>query len=81
MPAFGITYSVGVDGITLWLVLLTTLLLPIVVLSSYNYIKDRIREYLFALFLLQTSMIGARGAMSPFARGCWSGSGYGLGKG
>ncbi|MBW2260712.1 MAG: NADH-quinone oxidoreductase subunit M [Deltaproteobacteria bacterium] len=66
VPAFGITYSVGVDGITLWLVLLTTLLLPIVVLSSYSYIKDRIREYLFALFLLQTSMIGAFLALDLF---------------
>jgi NADH-quinone oxidoreductase subunit M len=66
VPAFGITYFVGVDGISLWLVLLTTLLLPIVLLSSYNYIKDRIREYIFALLLLQTSMIGAFLALDLF---------------
>jgi NADH-quinone oxidoreductase subunit M len=66
IPRFGIYYFVGVDGISLWLVLLTTLLLPIVVLSSYDYIKDRIREYLFALFLLQTSMIGAFLALDLF---------------
>jgi len=66
VPAFGITYFVGVDGISLWLVLLTTLLLPVVLLSSYNYIKDRIREYIFALLLLQTSMIGAFLALDLF---------------
>ncbi len=66
IPDFGISYFVGVDGITLWLVLLTTVLLPIVVLSSYEYIKDRIREYLFSLFLLQTSMLGAFMALDMF---------------
>ncbi len=59
IPRFGISYTVGIDGISLWLVLLTTVLLPIVILASYSYIKDRIREYLFSFFLLQTSMLGA----------------------
>jgi NADH-quinone oxidoreductase subunit M len=66
IPSFGISYMVGVDGISLWLVILTTLLLPVVVLSSYEYIKDRIREYLFSLFLLQTSMLGAFMALDLF---------------
>src|SRR5688572_2668397 len=38
IPDWGITYSLGVDGISLWLILLTTLLTPVVVLSSWNSI-------------------------------------------
>jgi NADH-quinone oxidoreductase subunit M len=55
---FGIQYHVGVDGISLFLVLLTTFLLPIVLLSSWSYIRERIKEYLIFMLLLETGILG-----------------------
>ena len=59
LPALGISYAVGIDGISLWLILLTTVLMPIVVLSSFQAIHDRVKEYYFLLLALETAMLGA----------------------
>lgn len=56
--AIGARYHVGVDGISLWLVLLTTLLMPIAVLSSWTSIKKRQLSYYIFLLLLEGAMIG-----------------------
>ena len=56
--AYDVTYLVGVDGISLLLVLLTTLLGPIVVLSSWNYIGRHVKGYYTLLLILQTGMTG-----------------------
>src|SRR5262249_19378361 len=53
----GVNYYVGVDGISLWLVLLTTFLMPISVLASWH-IEKRVREYMIFLLVLETGMIG-----------------------
>jgi NADH-quinone oxidoreductase subunit M len=45
IPSLGIQYHVGIDGISLFLVLLTTVLTPIAILSSWNSIENRVREY------------------------------------
>src|SRR5262245_50301169 len=45
LPALGISYNVGMDGISLWLILLTTFLAPLVVLGSFKAVEDREREY------------------------------------
>jgi NADH-quinone oxidoreductase subunit M len=58
MPAFGIEYIVGIDGISLFLVLLTTLLMPLVILASWP-VSDKIKEYLVCMLLLETGMLGA----------------------
>jgi NADH-quinone oxidoreductase subunit M len=58
VPSWGIAYKVGVDGISLFLVLLTTLLGPIVILASWNDIQLRVKEFLASLLILQTGMIG-----------------------
>jgi len=58
IPAYGIDYSVGVDGVSLFLVLLTALLGPIVMLASWT-IRERIKEYLFFMLVLETGMLGA----------------------
>ncbi len=55
---FGINYFLGVDGISLWLVLLTTILNPIVILGSWNSIDKKIRGFHACLFILQTAMLG-----------------------
>ena len=51
-------YHVGVDGISLWLVLLTTLLMPIAVLSSWTAIRKRQLSYYVFLLILEVAMIG-----------------------
>lgn len=59
IPALNARYHVGVDGISLWLVMLTTFLGPIVALSGYSYITKHVREYHVALLVLQSAMLGA----------------------
>jgi NADH-quinone oxidoreductase subunit M len=58
LPAYGISYWLGVDGISLWLVLLTTFLGPIIVLSTYSAVVERVREFMIFFLLLQTAMLG-----------------------
>ena len=53
-----IRYHIGLDGLTLWLVLLSTLLTPIAVLISWNYIDHRVKEYFAFLMLLEFGVIG-----------------------
>jgi NADH-quinone oxidoreductase subunit M len=65
MPAFGIEYLIGIDGISLFLVLLTTLLMPLAVLASWS-VKDRVKEYLIFMLLLETGMLGAFVALDLF---------------
>src|SRR5216117_3552142 len=58
IPAWGIHYRVGVDGISLFLVLLTTFLTPLSVLGSYQYITKRERAFYALLLVLTSGMIG-----------------------
>ena len=58
IPLIGANYKLGIDGISMLLVLLTTLLGAISVLSSWNAIKERLKEYYAFMLLLQTGMIG-----------------------
>ncbi len=51
-------YHLGVDGISLWLVILTTLLMPIAILSSWTSIKQRLLAYYVFLLILESAMIG-----------------------
>lgn len=59
IPRFGIFYSVGVDGISLFLVLLTTFLMPLIILASWGDIHRRVKEYMVFLMLMETGMLGA----------------------
>ena len=63
IPQWGINYAVGVDGISLWLVLLTTLLTPVVILASWNSIHKHPKEYIMAMLVMESAMIGAFLAM------------------
>jgi len=64
--SFGISYYLGVDGLSLFLVILTKFLMPIAILSSYTAIKDRIKTYLIVFFLLDTAMVGTFMALDLF---------------
>ncbi|MFT3840074.1 MAG: NADH-quinone oxidoreductase subunit M [Myxococcaceae bacterium] len=55
----GLSYHVGVDGLSVALVLLTGILGPLVVLASWTFINERVKEFHLALLLLQTAMLGA----------------------
>ena len=59
IPAVGVRWHVAVDGISLWLILLTTFMTPIAVYAAFGSIKTRIKEFCFAFLLLQGAMIGA----------------------
>jgi NADH-quinone oxidoreductase subunit M len=58
IPALGAHFHLGIDGISLLLVMLTTLMGFIAVLCSWSYIQDRVKEYYAMFLLLQTGMIG-----------------------
>ena len=58
IPAFGIRYHMGVDGISMLFVLLSTLLTPICILSAWEAIKTRVKEYMIAFLVLETLMVG-----------------------
>ena len=66
IPAGGIGYHVGVDGISLLLVLLTTFLTPLCLLAAWSQITTRVKEFLIAMLLLETGMIGVFVALDLF---------------
>jgi NADH-quinone oxidoreductase subunit M len=66
MPSLGIRYHVAVDGISLWLVILSTFITPIAAFASFGSIKTRIKELCVALLFLEGAMIGAFIALDLF---------------
>ena len=66
VPILGARYQMGVDGVAVLLIVLTTLLGVIACLSSWNYIQKREKEYYALLLLLQTAVLGVFGSMDLF---------------
>ena len=58
IPAFHISYIKGIDGISIWFVLISTFLTPICVLSAIGGVKRRVKEFMIALLVLETMMVG-----------------------
>jgi NADH-quinone oxidoreductase subunit M len=58
LPSLHINYTMGIDGISLFFVLLSTLLTPICILSSWEAIHSRVKEYMLAFLVLETMMVG-----------------------
>jgi len=58
LPDFHVDYRMGVDGISVLFVLLSTLLTPICILASWEAIQTRVREYMIAFLVLETMMVG-----------------------
>jgi len=58
VKSFGLSFGFGVDSISLWLVLLTTFLMPIVILGSFSAVSTRVKEFFVWLLILETAMIG-----------------------
>jgi len=63
---YGINYHIGIDGISLFLVLLSTFMMPIVILSSWTSIQKRIKEYLIFMLMLETGIIGVFVSLNLF---------------
>jgi NADH-quinone oxidoreductase subunit M len=55
----GLAYFVGIDGISLWLVILTTFFVPLCMLCSWTYIQKNVKAFLISLLMLEAAMIGA----------------------
>jgi NADH-quinone oxidoreductase subunit M len=66
IPLFGIDYHLGVDGLSLILVVLTTTLTWISILASFAPIKDRIKEYMVSFLILEVGMIGVFVSLDTF---------------
>lgn len=66
IESFGISYYLGIDGISLLLILLTTLITPICILCSWEHIKDKVKAYLCLFLFLETGMLGVFMALDFF---------------
>ena len=66
-PEFNIAYRVGIDGISLFFVLLSTFLTPICILASWEAVQTRVKEYMIAFLVLETFMVGMFCALDFFA--------------
>ena len=58
LPEFGVGYRMGVDGISVLFVLLSTALTPVCIVASWEAIRTRVREYMIAFLVLETMMVG-----------------------
>ena len=58
IASFNVNYTLGVDGISLLLVMMTTLIMPLCVLGSWKYIQTRVKEFMICLLVMETSMLG-----------------------
>jgi NADH-quinone oxidoreductase subunit M len=66
IPEWGISYALGVDGISVLLVLLTTLIMPVTILGSFRYIQRREKTFYAMMLLLETAVIGVFVALDVF---------------
>ena len=66
IPSLGIFYKVGIDGLSVFLVLLVTFTMPITVLSAFKAVTERVKEFHVCMLLLETAMIGAFVALDLF---------------
>ena len=66
IPIFGINYHLAIDGISLFMVLLTTFLTPIVILASWNAVTKNLKGYLVSMLLLETGILGVFVSMDLF---------------
>lgn len=58
IPQYNINYILGIDGITIFLILLTTILAPMCVLCSWTAIENRVKEFMFCILVMESAMVG-----------------------
>ncbi len=59
LESIGVSYFMGIDGISLYLVLLTTFLVPIILLSAWHAVEKSVRRYIFFMLFLESTILGA----------------------
>ncbi|MEX2530351.1 MAG: NADH-quinone oxidoreductase subunit M [Gemmatimonadota bacterium] len=63
---WGVSYALGIDGISLFMILLSTFTLPVAILGSFQYIREREKAFYSLMLLLQTGIIGVFASMDLF---------------
>ncbi|QNT79512.1 complex I subunit 4 family protein [Entomobacter blattae] len=63
LSGYGISYHTGVDGISLFFILLTTFITPLAIVSSWHLISTRVKEFMIAVLLLETCLVGLFSAL------------------
>jgi len=63
IETLNINYTVGVDGISILLIIMTTLIMPFCVLASWSYIKVRVKPFMICLLIMETAMVGVFAAL------------------
>jgi len=58
IPQYGISYIVGVDGISLWILMLTTFIMPVTILSTWSAVGKNVKEFMVFMLILETAMVG-----------------------
>ena len=66
ISGLGVSYYIGIDGISLWLVLLTTFLTPICILAAWNSVEKGLSGFMMSLLALETGMLGVFCALDLF---------------
>jgi NADH-quinone oxidoreductase subunit M len=66
LQGIGISYHMGVDGISLWFVMLSTLLTAVVIIGSWHSVHSRVKEFMIAFLLMETFMVGLFCALDIF---------------
>jgi NADH-quinone oxidoreductase subunit M len=71
IPDMGVSYAVGVDGFSLWLVVLTTFLTPLVILAAWGDVHHKVKQYMCLMLLLEGCMLGCLVALDLFLFFLW----------
>jgi NADH-quinone oxidoreductase subunit M len=66
IPSIGATYAIGIDGMSLLLIVLTTFLTPIALLGTWNSVQHRLREYTMMMLSLEVGMLGVFASLDLF---------------
>ena len=66
IPGYGISYLVGLDGISLLLIVLTTFLVPVTILSTYEAVGEKVKGFMAALLVMETGILGVFAALDLF---------------
>ncbi len=66
ISSYGISYFVGIDGLSFWLIMLTTFLTPLTILSTWKAVTHRVKEFMVAILVLETAMLGTFIALDMF---------------
>src|SRR5262245_57031348 len=66
IPGLNIRYHLGIDGLSLWLIIQSTFLTPIAMLGSWTSVEERVKEFNIFLLILESAMIGVFCALDLF---------------